>query len=139
MLAFVIGSLVLTALYLLGQAFAVADPKSLAKVFRAIGAASFFLAGAGAFAIGRIVAAALLFFAAWMIWNEGNIRRRLRPARAAAMSRDEAYAVLGLAPGAGEDDIRAAYRKLILQNHPDRGGSEYLAAKINQARDVLHS
>jgi len=54
-----------------------------------------------------------------------------------AMSRDEALKVLGLAPGAGDDDIRAAYRRLMQQNHPDKGGSDYLASKINQAKDVL--
>ena len=53
------------------------------------------------------------------------------------MSVDEAYAILGLKPGASPDEIRAAYRKLMLLNHPDRGGSDWLAAKINRARQVL--
>lgn len=53
------------------------------------------------------------------------------------MSREEAYQVLGLEAGAGDDDIKAAHHRLIANLHPDRGGSTYLAAKINQAKDVL--
>jgi hypothetical protein len=54
-----------------------------------------------------------------------------------AMSRDEAWAVLGLQPGATEEQIRAAHRRLMRAAHPDSGGSDWLAARINQARDVL--
>jgi hypothetical protein len=54
-----------------------------------------------------------------------------------AMTRDEAYAILGLAPGADDQAVKTAHRHLMASFHPDRGGSDYLAALINRARDLL--
>jgi hypothetical protein len=53
------------------------------------------------------------------------------------MTREEALAVLGLAEGATLDQIRAAHRRLMRTAHPDQGGSDWLAARLNQARDIL--
>ncbi|MCI0598435.1 MAG: DnaJ domain-containing protein [Beijerinckiaceae bacterium] len=72
----------------------------------------------------------------WKTTASSDAGRESQPGRA-SMTPEEAYAVLALAPGASRDQIIAAHRRLILRFHPDRGGSDYLAAKINQAKDLL--
>lgn len=55
----------------------------------------------------------------------------------ANMSAEEAYSILGISSGASIDDIKSAYKAMALRSHPDRGGSEELMSKINQAYDLL--
>ncbi|MGO9135399.1 MAG: DnaJ domain-containing protein [Methylovirgula sp.] len=58
-------------------------------------------------------------------------------ARLGAMTEDEAYEVLGLRKGATRDDVMRSHRSLIKKLHPDQGGSTDLAARVNEAKDVL--
>jgi DnaJ family protein C protein 19 len=53
------------------------------------------------------------------------------------MTREEALAVLGLKEGASRDEIQAAYKRLMQKVHPDVGGTQALASRLNQARDTL--
>lgn len=55
----------------------------------------------------------------------------------APITKEEAYEVLGLKPGASPEDVKEAHHRLMLKMHPDQGGSTYLASKINQAKDLL--
>ncbi|WP_228375626.1 MULTISPECIES: DnaJ domain-containing protein [Methylomonas] len=76
----------------------------------------------------------------WLRFKAGNPQDNQSgpgSARKASMTKAEALGVLGLTPGATEEEIIQAHRKLISRFHPDRGGSDYLAAQINQAKKTL--
>ncbi|HEY2444661.1 MAG TPA: hypothetical protein VGI20_02860 [Rhizomicrobium sp.] len=159
MIAVLAGALALVLVLLLLGGFAGADVRSLAKGLRYTGAAALLLAAIGLAILDRVGLAVLAGSFAWGLLTGGRVwpvdalhgrrragasanedsRREERAYRGAnsAMSRDEALKLLGLEEGAGETDVISAHRRLILQTHPDRGGSSYLAAKINEARDVL--
>jgi len=143
--AFLIG---LALVALAASALALAPPTrigAIASLVRMLTA--FLLIGLGVFLETRGLTLPALVLAGaggYLILRQRLKARRAAqegPARAAApggtMSREEAYAVLGLSPGASEDEVRRTYHDLMQKIHPDHGGSSYLATKLNIARDTL--
>ncbi|RDV05510.1 DnaJ domain-containing protein [Undibacter mobilis] len=74
---------------------------------------------------------------AWREHAQGDAATGRAAPGTAKMTDEEAYQVLGLEPGARERDITRAHRALMKKFHPDQGGSTYLAARINEAKETL--
>lgn len=70
-------------------------------------------------------------------WEARGAQQRQPVDAGGPMSRDEAARILGIDMDAGAEQVVAAHRRLMQKLHPDRGGSDYLAARVNQAKDLL--
>jgi hypothetical protein len=117
-------------------------------------AALLFLSGRGAAAMGDLLMLGMLIWP-WIVQQKRAPSRGAGPRPAfraefrrpftppppppprGGMSRDEAYAVLGLKPGSDAATVRDAHKRLMRMAHPDNGGSDWLASRLNQARDIL--
>lgn len=110
--------------------------------------AFFFLALAKNLAVGGILALLSFMSAQGGLWKilvrgrpaarqSGGPRQPGHNNNPPSMSREEALDILGLSGNPGPADIRDAHHKLMLKIHPDQGGSDYFASKLNQARDLL--
>ncbi len=123
--------------------FVNAQPKQIVSLFLS----AFFVIICGALIFlsitGRLPAALALLGSVWplalVFWRTKQKPVHPRPAAASssAMTRAEAFAVLGLKDDSTSDEIREAHRTLIAKIHPDQQGSDWLAARVNQARDIL--
>ncbi len=77
-------------------------------------------------------------FPVWRQHAQGEgARRETRASSSGKMTNEEAYQILGVQPGASRSEISAAHRALMKKLHPDQGGSTYLAARVNEAKDTL--
>ena len=148
----ILGLVALAVLLLLVAAYSRAHPRDLLRGIRFSGGVALGLATIALAAMGRVGLAFLAAAGAWALltgtmppWlrapqgrtgETGGSREAPSPRRT-SISRAEALKVLGLEEGATEEQIRAAHKRLMLQIHPDKGGTSYLAAKINEAKDVL--
>ena len=153
-----VGTAILAVLVLTLRAFERASVGSIYQLLKWIGAfggialtALLLLSGRGPQALAGLVMVGPLLWRRWHqgggtgFWgsgfggagNTGSAGTSPPRRQSSAMSRAEAYEVLGLKSEASEEEVHSAHRRLMRMAHPDTGGSDWLASRINQARDVL--
>ena len=150
MLILAAGIAVLAAMMFAARAFSRASVTSIKSLLAWIAAlaglslgALLLLTGRGAAAMSGIVLFGPLVFSWWKQFAAppsspgGTGQSAPPPRRVGPMRRAEALEVLGLADPVSDSDVRAAWVRLMRVAHPDGGGSDWLAARVNQAKDVL--
>ncbi len=142
MLIAILVCLSLLAIWGLFYLFVTAPPKRVVQWIQLILALIIGLVGLILLWRGRLDFLFMLL-ALFFPWVQAYLNRRLaaktqsQNQSSAAMSPAEALKILGLEAGADDAQIRAAHKRLMQAAHPDAGGSEWVAARLNQARDIL--
>lgn len=145
-----LGLLLVVVLHYLLKGFAYAKPDTLKRSGRLCLYILLFLLAIWLLRLGLVHYAAIIGFVGFVLALAGRAQslaglwRLFRPSTPTSanpatqkMTADEARAILGVSAQATHQEIQEAYRRIIRQNHPDQGGSEYLAAQVNLARDTL--
>ncbi len=115
-----------------------APPREIKTLFLSAAAVGVAIAALFMTVTGKLPAAIAILTALWPIGvSYFRLNKAAPPAQNLPLTETEAYDVLGLAQGASEEDIRAAHLRLMKKVHPDQKGSDWLAKKINAARDIL--
>lgn len=140
---------IIFGIYGLYRFFMNASVKQIAALFMVGGFAIICIALFYLAVTGRLPAALGLLAALWPLalsfWHKRKNKHKAyktsgpgdTPSGNSSMTRSEALSLLGLDGNAGAEEIRAAYKRLIKKVHPDQEGSAGLAAKLNEARDIL--
>ncbi len=134
----VIGAILATAGFY--RFFLRASSRDIKTLFLAIAATGIGIAAIWLTLTGRLPVAIAILTALWPIAISFLRNRTVPPSDGVAsmpLNAQEAYEILGLEPGANEGDIREAHARLMKKVHPDVAGSDWLAQKINAARDLL--
>lgn len=142
-----LAAILIVSVLLLIRWFSQADPKTVRSLFKIIAVVVAIAAGVVLILTGRLYAliigaTALAPLTPFLIrflksGAEAEVGNNTQQSSSSFMSQDEAYRILGLSKGATTVEIKKAHKALVQKIHPDHGGSDYLAQKVNQARDIL--
>ncbi len=127
----------LAALY---RFFLKAEARQIKAMFLSIIATAIGLAALLLAVTGRLPAAIAILIALWPVgiaYMRTRAQRTINLDTEMPLNEKEAYEVLGLPEGASREDIKEAYLRLMKKVHPDQSGSDWLAKKINAAKDLL--
>ncbi|HEX4292895.1 MAG TPA: hypothetical protein VHZ29_02040 [Rhizomicrobium sp.] len=142
--ALVLGAVVLVLILLALRGAVSLDPKALVNALRTVAAIVLAFVALWVFLERSLFGGVVVAGFAWFVYRGGKIWPARRasadvqpPPASGPMTREQALEILGLTDPVATDDIQAAHHRLMQQYHPDHGGSDYLAAQINAARDFL--